>query len=192
VQKFSVAIAVMSVAMLSGCVVGPVTYMSDPTETHGPTATQDSTAAPAPSETPGSSPVLDPSDPGFVPETVASEECHPWVFTSADDPEQVQRWALQIPVDSGPQEYAMGTTNLNSEGVPVSYVVASGDNSEFVAKRFCINTAYLFAINGVRRGDQTLYVGDTVNLDAHTITSVGDQNGIVTSGPVPEPIPPQR
>jgi LysM repeat protein len=192
VQKFSVAIAVIAVAMLSGCIMGPITYTSDPTETQDPTATQEPTTAPAPSQGPTSSPSADPSDPGFVPETVASEECHPWVFTSADVPEQVQRWALQIPVDSGPQEYAMGTTNLNSEGAPAIYVVASGDNSEFIAERFCINTGYLYAINAVRRGDQSLYVGDTVNLDAHTITSVGDQNGIVTSRPVPDPIPPQR
>jgi LysM repeat protein len=185
VKKSRLAIAVVTVAMLSGCIAGPVTYISSP-------SAQTPTNVPAQSQTPTSSSSSDPSDPGFVPETVASEECHPWVFTSADDPEQVQRWALQIPVDSGPQEYAMGTTNVDGDGVPASYIVASGDISEFVAKRFCINTAYLYAINGVRRGDLSLYVGDTVNLDAHTITSVGDQNGVVTTRPLPDPIPPQR
>ena len=39
-----------------------------------------------------------------------------------------------------------------------------------------------------------LFAGDTLNLDAHTILSVGDQNGVVHNNALPEDfvIPPQR
>jgi LysM repeat protein len=185
VQRTRLAIAVVLVGLLSGCISVPVAEASDPTRTQSPS----STPAPGSLPTSGANPAQPPS---VVPEATASGECHPWVYTAADDPEQVQGWALQIPVDSGQQEYAVGTATVNSEGVPVSYTVGAGDLAEYVAERFCINTAYLFAINTVRRGGVTLYVGDTLNLDAHTITSVGDQNGVVNDYPVPTPIPPQQ
>ncbi|WP_271178291.1 LysM peptidoglycan-binding domain-containing protein [Leifsonia poae] len=69
---------------------------------------------------------------------------------------------------------------LNSKGEPAAYVVAPGDIWEFIAKRFDVGTAYLTSINAVRRDSPMLvYVGDTVNLDPATITTVGDQNGVV-------------
>ena len=181
---------IAAVAFLAaGCLslAGCSTTFSEPRPTGGaPTSAPTSTPVPSPS------PTIRSGDPGFVPETVASDECHEWVFTAVDDPEQVVGWALQIPVDGGPQEYAMGVATLDADGVPASYEVVSGDNPEFVAERFCINLAYLYAINSVRRGDQTLFVGDIVNLNAHTILTVGDQNGIATAGPAPDPIPPQH
>jgi len=49
-------------------------------------------------------------------------------------------------------------------------------------------------VNHVRRDNDALYAGDTLNLDAHTILSVGDQNGVVSDNPFPDwyKIPPQR
>ncbi|MEN2742121.1 LysM peptidoglycan-binding domain-containing protein [Microbacterium sp. X-17] len=101
----------------------------------------------------------------------------------------------QQPVDCGPIQYATGTTRLNDKGVPVAYVVAPGDIWEFIAKRFDLGTAYLTAINAVRRENVTqVYVGDTINLDPATITSVGDQNGVVYHNleNLPDPHVPQH
>ena len=56
-----------------------------------------------------------------------------------------------------------------------------------------MNLGYLSAINGVRRqGALQLWAGDTLNLDAHTILTVGDQNGVVYDNAPSSPIPPQR
>jgi hypothetical protein len=124
---------------------------------------------------------------------IKTDECHVWEFTSNDDPEQVVGWKQQIPVDGGPIEYARGETILSADGTPAAYNVAPEDLGEFVARRFCINTAYLSTINSIRRnGALMLYVGDTLNLDAHTIVSVGDENGVVYDNDPPDPIPPQH
>lgn len=101
--------------------------------------------------------------------------CHGWGFWERDYLSEAQQ-----PVDCGPIQYATGTTRLNDKGVPVAYVVASGDIWEFIAKRFDVGTAYLTGINAVRRDPASIvYVGDTINLDPATITTVGDQNGVV-------------
>ncbi len=42
------------------------------------------------------------------------------------------------PVDSGPREGAMGTTTLDDDGVPVSYVVVEGDTADLIRLRFDI------------------------------------------------------
>ena len=49
-------------------------------------------------------------------------------------------------------------------------------------------------INSVRRASLAteLYAGDTINLDASTIFTVGDQNGVVHEGDPPMPHPPPR
>lgn len=109
------------------------------------------------------------------------------------DPHQVAQVRVQIPVDSGPQPYANGEAVLDSAGTPVAYIVAADDIGEFIAERFCLSTDYLHSINAVRReAALNLYVGDTLNLDATTILSVGDQNGQVFDHTPPSPIPPQR
>ena len=124
---------------------------------------------------------------------IESGECHPWEFTNPDDPEQIGGWKLQVAIDGGPREFAMGKAVLDSAGTPVAYLVAPGDVGGVVSERFCQNLAYLNAINGVRRmGAMTLYAGDTLNLDAHTILTVGDENGVVYEQPVPDPMPPQH
>jgi LysM repeat protein len=116
-----------------------------------------------------------------------------WDFTANDDPEQVTGWAIQVAVDSGPQKFATGTPTLNASGVPVSYKVRPGDVYEFISRRFCINLAYLYTINSVRRADATLYAGDIINLDSHTILTVGTENGrTYNTMPHPDPIPPQH
>ncbi|WP_158864503.1 LysM peptidoglycan-binding domain-containing protein [Leifsonia sp. AG29] len=77
----------------------------------------------------------------------------------------------------------------------MAYTVAPGDIWEFIAKRFDVGTAYLTAINAVRREDVTqVYVGDTINLDPATITSVGDENGVVYHhlDRLPDPHVPQQ
>ncbi|MFP3465547.1 LysM peptidoglycan-binding domain-containing protein [Leifsonia sp. SIMBA_070] len=116
--------------------------------------------------------------------------CHGWGFWARDYYSEAQQ-----PVDCGPIEYATGTAKLDDKGVPVSYVVAPGDIWEFIAKRFDVGTAYLTAINAVRRDPASIvYVGDTVNLDPATITTVGDQNGVVFhhDDRLPDPHVPQH
>ncbi|NYF09746.1 hypothetical protein HDC94_000902 [Leifsonia sp. AK011] len=121
------------------------------------------------------------------------EDCHPWEFAAPDDPEAVSGWKQQIAVDGGAREFAMGEPILDQGGVPVAYIVAEGDVAHVVSERFCVNLGYLNNINGVRRhGAMMLFVGDTLNLDAHTILTVGDENGVVYDNSPPSPIPPQR
>ncbi|WP_418605774.1 hypothetical protein [Georgenia sp. SUBG003] len=89
-------------------------------------------------------------------------------------------WKQQVPVDGGPREFATGPAILDDGGTPVAYTVAAGDVGAFIAERFCVNLSYLNAINGVRRNGATnLHPGDTLNLDPHTILSVGDEQGVV-------------
>jgi hypothetical protein len=103
---------------------------------------------------------------------------------------------LLTPLDTGPRPFATGAATLDSNGVPVAYEVAANDNFDAIGARFCVGPIWLYWVNAVRRdGDgQTLFVGDTLNLDAHTIYSVGDQNGIVYNNPLPADfaIPPQH
>ncbi|WP_213816776.1 hypothetical protein [Glaciihabitans sp. dw_435] len=118
-------------------------------------------------------------------------ECYPWSWAANTDPNQVAGSEIEIPKDSGPRKYATGTTILNSKKVPVAYIVGAGDILDFISARLCMQGAYLNTINQVRR-DGPLYAGDTLNLDAHTIVSVGDENGVVYKNEAPDPIPPQH
>ena len=132
-----------------------------------------------------------PYTPTATPTPVATTAaCHGWGFWERDYYSEAQQ-----PVDCGPIQYATGTVQVDSKGVPVAYIVAPGDIWEFIAKRFDVGTAYLTAINAVRREDVTqAYVGDTINLDPATITSVGDQNGVAFNhlDRLPDPHVPQR
>ena len=84
-----------------------------------------------------------------------------------------------------------GTARHDSRGVPVSYVVARDDTIYAIARRFCVSPSYLYIINSVRRDDLEPYIGDVINLDAHTILSIGDENGVVFhNAPLVSPIPP--
>lgn len=166
-------------------------------------AAPDTSAASAPDPTPvvsqpaPSSPAPTPSvsSPAPTPRAPAAEggDCPDLEFAEPGDPEQVAGWKQQIPVDGGPREYANGAVTLDDEGMPVAYTVAPGDIGAFIAARLCVNLAYLNNINGVRRSQtNNLHPGDTLNLDAHTILSVGDERGVVLQNPAPSPIPPQR
>lgn len=125
---------------------------------------------------------------------LTSGECATFTFAAPDDPVQVAGWKPEVPTDQGPREYATGEVVLDAAGIPVAYRVAAGDIPDFVAERLCMNLAYLHAINSVRRASlaNELYAGDTINLDATTIFTVGDQNGVVHEGDPPLPHPPQR
>ncbi|MGH1522723.1 LysM peptidoglycan-binding domain-containing protein [Leifsonia sp. L25] len=143
-------------------------------------ASHPATPTPAASFTPTATPAPAPT----------AAACVGWGFWERDYYSEAQQ-----PVDCGPIQYATGTTKLNDKGVPVAYVVAPGDIWEFIAKRFDVGTAYLTAINAVRRyPPTTVYVGDTVNLDPASITSVGDQNGVVYHNldSLPDPHVPQH
>lgn len=100
---------------------------------------------------------------------------------------------LETPKDAGARQYAEGAATLSSEGVPIAYEVASGDIMDFVAERFALDGNYLVTINQIRRGyTGNLYVGDILNLDPRTITSVGNINGEVLHEKAPSPMPAQK
>jgi hypothetical protein len=116
----------------------------------------------------------------------------------------VSGYALPELRDTGATEYAAGDALVNEDGTPASYVVASGDTLYGISERFCVQfPMYLEWINSVRRngawdwttgedGPFEIFPGDTLNLDAHTITSVGDERGVVYSHQSNFYIPPQR
>jgi hypothetical protein len=107
----------------------------------------------------------------------------------------VGSYQVEIPVDNGPGNYAHGTVTLDATGRPASYLVARGDVIDYIARRFGFSSFdYLNTINQVRRGGYpwTLYAGDTLNLSANTILTVGTSNGKVLNGPPPNPLPPQN
>ncbi|WP_098483945.1 hypothetical protein [Georgenia soli] len=145
-----------------------------------------------------SAPVVSKPEPSAVASTSrapAAEggDCPDLEFAQAGDPEAVAGWKQQVPVDGGTREFANGTAILDDAGIPVEYTVAAGDVGAFIAERFCVNLSYLNAINGVRRNGATnLDPGDTLNLDAHTILSVGDEQCVVLQNRPPSPMPPQR
>jgi len=96
-------------------------------------------------------------------------------------------------VDSGPRKGAKGTTTINSDGELASYTVAAGDEFEAIIERFGIEAQVLINLNTVRRVNFFyLYTDDILNLDPHTITSVGTENGKFANNPLPDPHPEQR
>lgn len=113
------------------------------------------------------------------------------------DPHQVEQLGgatLAVPFDRGPMPHASGQTITDATGVPVAYIVADNDVFSTVGARLCVGEKWLRWVNYARRDGEALYVGDTLNIDAHTILSVGDQNGAVFDREFPEGfvLPPQR
>lgn len=108
--------------------------------------------------------------------------------------EQLGGVTLITPIDRGPMPHATGDAILDDAGVPVAYTVAENDVISVIGARFCVGEQWLFWVNYVRRDGDALYAGDTLNLDAHTLLSVGDQNGVVYNNALPEgfTIPPQH
>lgn len=114
--------------------------------------------------------------------------------------DKVDKFQVEVPVDNGAENYATGTVTMDSSGRPAAYVVASGDVIDFIAHRFGFFSdsgqgfEYLNAINQVRRGGYpwTIYAGDTINLSAYTVLTVGSVNGKVLNEAPPVPLPPQH
>ncbi len=113
---------------------------------------------------------------------------------SATDVEQLGGATLAVPFDRGPMTHAAGEAVLDEHGIPVAYRVAANDVLSTVSARFCVGEKWLYWVNYVRRDGDALFAGDTLNLNAHTILSVGDQNGVVYDNALPEGfvIPPQK
>lgn len=113
---------------------------------------------------------------------------------TAADVEQLGGATLAVPFDRGPMAHATGEAVLDDQGVPAAYKVAANDVLSAVGARFCVGERWLHWVNYVRRDGDALFAGDTLNLDAHTILSVGDQNGVVYDNALPEGfvIPPQE
>lgn len=117
------------------------------------------------------------------------------------DPERVVGYWYSELRDVGSIAGATGTVILREDGQPAAYIVADGDNLSSIARRFCIDHyPYLEWINAIRRGSgtsltrassMTVFAGDTINLDAHTIATVGDENGRVHNNAIDFHIPPQ-
>ncbi|MDN3311780.1 hypothetical protein QWJ90_12655 [Microbacterium oryzae] len=98
--------------------------------------------------------------------------------------------------DTGPRPGAMGEVIAGFDGRPGAYIVAPGDLRADVGARFCFEDGFwLEKLNQVRRTQGRtiyLYAGDTLNLNPYTVTSVGDENGVVQSNEPLDHLPPQR
>jgi len=62
--------------------------------------------------------------------------------------------------DGGPRQGALGTPELDSDGYPVAYIVAEGDNPDTIQKRFCITN--VMERNGLNRYIQP---GERLTID---------------------------
>ena len=171
------------VAGLSGCIAPTVSIDGTQTAT-----THGATPQPTTSRTPTATQLQTPT---------------PRDLRASVAPGNVGCFPVEVPLDNGPRKYAMGTATTDSSGVPISYKVASGDVIDYIADRFgffnpCpragLGFAYLNTINQVRRGGYPwpLYAGDTLNLSAYKITSVGTINGQVKHEAAPDPMPQQK
>lgn len=172
---------------LSGCTAPPPSEMQAVPPSAKATA---SPAAPTPaapsSPVPSSAPAVDTGP------CAGSATARP--VTDPAEPEQLGGKTLTYPIDRGLFETASGEAVLNADGTPVAYRVAPGDAFSTIAARFCVSEDWLQIVNHARRDNDALYAGDTLNLDPHTIYSVGDQNGVVADNAFPDwfTLPPQR
>jgi hypothetical protein len=182
--------------------------------TIGLTGCTDAAERPAASASPSTeAPVID--EPAAEVETIPEVEpvatpttrpCMGLPYTPAVTKDAVERiGGFGIPKlgDRGSIPGATGTVTLGADGQPVSYVVAAGDTYTGLTERFCLTPMdpYIEMVNSVRRnsgfsGDNmppfALYAGDVINLDAHTVTSVGTENGRVLALTPTIYLPPQR
>ena len=179
-------VAAAAVLLLAGC-----TEASPTPERVAPTGV--ATAAVEPTESGAVAPAA-----GGTPTSAASSNAPEPTLSGCVPAEFADRSPLglepqQRPDDRGSREYATGEPILGPDGVPVAYVVGSGDIPEYIADRFCIEVSYLDRINAPRRGSSAeLFEGDTLNLDAATATTVGDVNGVIRQNPVSTSLPEQH
>lgn len=188
-----------------------------PTEVPAPVETADAEAveAEASEEVWGEVPVCDegvvkptdectlhPNDQPQPPEGFCAELEQPEVneYGYADGVDYLGGRPVPVIADSGARDGANGSVSTDAEGNPAAYVVAQGDTLGAIAERFCTDTTYLTQVNLVRRQtpamsdvpEMPLFAGDTLNLSAYTVTSVGDQNGQVYDFNPDFQFPPQR
>jgi len=155
-------------------------------------------AEPSPESTPSASAASVADSGQAAPAVATPAACDPATsthpVTDPGDPEQLGGRSLAVPHDGGATAMASGEAILNGDGVPVAYRVGSGDALFTIAARFCLTEDWLQLINHARRDNAGLYPGDTLNLDAHTIFSVGDENGVVAHNTFTDgyTLPPQR
>lgn len=166
-------LAVVSVLLLAGCTNAE---------------SLDAASSAPPSDAPTSASPTDTSP--------TSEPTTPSPSSTSDAGYEVAGSLVDPPVDQGSGEQASGVANYVDEAL-LSYAVVAGDEFEAIAHRFDLEVAYLITINGVRRGGEDeaptyLYAGDTINLSAFHILSIGDQGGVTYENPPPSPLPPQR
>ena len=130
-----------------------------------------------------------PSIPSSTPDASATRKPRPVdTLPPLDGGNSVGGSRIIAPVDGGAIEHATGTANY-VDGTLLSYTVASDDNLEHVATRFSLSYLLLMSINAVRRDTTELFIGDTVNLSAFHMFSIGDQNGVVFDNQPPFPYP---
>lgn len=185
--------AAAAVAALAACSVPP--FESFNADAVG-TLSQDTTnSSPQAADDPGASPTA------TVGAQTANDACAGLQGIAAGS--SVGGYSIIEMQDTGAAPHATGEAIGNDDGTLAAYVVADGDTVHAIARRFCVDyTPYLEWINSARRSDSwqwakgdgsfPIYPGDTLNLDAHTITSVGDENGVVYDHTPDFNIPPQR
>ena len=185
-----IVIVLASTLLLAGCT--SAADIPDATPTEGSGAVGSSSAA--------STPTADAAEAGprpvpsvtLAPAPVAATgEC---VVSALDTAGSIGDVDLEVVRDRGTREGAAGTVRTATDGAPAAYVVAAGDSPARIADRFCVSAGYLDALNSVRRDGVTLdslYGGDTLNLNPSTVLTVGDQNGRVRANAEPEPLPRQ-
>ncbi|MGW9631184.1 LysM peptidoglycan-binding domain-containing protein [Agromyces sp. NPDC055520] len=139
-------LAVSGALLLSACAgppaPPPVTIVATVTATPKPTPTPTPTAPPPPAE-PAPAPAPDP-----VPNAPAP------VYEPGPA------------VDLGARDGANGTPALDGTGMPISYVVVSGDSFFDIAQRFDLPQQQLLRMNPqVHDFGENVYIGDVINLD---------------------------
>jgi len=182
-QRSVLGAVIALMLVTAGCTANP-----DPEaiETPTPAATQ---ATPAPIVEESA-----PADDGLGVDTDPVCAGTPGLVPASDDVEdRLHGYVVPVIRDEGPTENARGDAILDDDDVPVAYTVAEGDTAFAIAQRFCIGyVPYLGWLNSVRRdGIDRLYVGDTINLDRHAITTTGDENGHVLDNDPGIHLPPQ-
>lgn len=118
-----------------------------------PPASSSGTAAPTP-QMPGDA-TAEPS-PGEG--TEACDAHGRFVFGTSEDSSAVTMEGL--PVDGGPTEHASGVVETDSDGIPIVYVVANGDNEWRISNRLCYDG--ILRNNGIASG--SIREGDRLSL----------------------------
>jgi len=143
----SAALATVAAALLlSGCAPAP----APPPVTIVATVT--ATPKPTPTPTPAPAPVAPPPAPAPAPDPVPNAPAPVYEPGPA--------------VDLGARDGANGTPSLDGSGMPISYVVVSGDHFFDIAQRFDLPQQQLLRMNPqVHDFGENVYIGDVINLD---------------------------